>query len=139
MEWQKQYEVGDAELDQEHRALFEVVSILEERAAKATSPPELKALLARLISYLRAHFRVEERRMREAHFPDTQEHADEHTAFLQLLEGLEKESLDVNRSAEVIGAASGWVKDHTLGSDHKLAHYLRATAHSNLKTNPSSA
>ena len=129
MQWSADYEVGDQELDREHRALFDAISILEHSLGNVGSVSELQLLLGRLSNYMRVHFGIEEDSMREALYPDIEHHMAQHRGLLARLDDWRSQPITAERSKEIAAYVSQWGIGHIQESDHKLGRYLLAMTH----------
>ena len=124
MEWCKEYELGIAEFDEEHQALVEAISVLEQSVNQRAALPELSRLIERLGNYLQVHFRVEEQRMRAYTYPGTLEHLAEHQGLLVRLNDWRSQAITRERARDIVALVAGWVPHHIMNSDHKLARFL---------------
>jgi hemerythrin-like metal-binding protein len=128
--WTRAKSVFVAELDAEHRNLYQIGEDLH-KAWSAGAP--LGALLPSVRAFLAAsedHFTHEERMMRAARYPLLNWHARQHDAarhaagpLLARIEAGDREAVE-----ELLNYFSGWLKDHMAVADRMMAATLRAFA-----------
>lgn len=85
LHWRTAFDVGDARVDGEHRALIEVANEL--CALAATEPPlkVLRGAARELIAVVEAHFESEEGLFPAISFPGQRAHVREHISILAAL------------------------------------------------------
>lgn len=81
IQWNPRYAIGDALIDAEHQALFE----LAREFAAATEQKDLQRLTMQIYKYTREHFAHEETLMREINYPSYQAHVDQHNTMISRL------------------------------------------------------
>ncbi len=74
-EWSDEYLVGDKEIDDQHKTLFNLVNQLSDDA----SEEYIIEFIIYLSRYMREHFQAEEAYMRECGYPRLKEHIALHT------------------------------------------------------------
>lgn len=77
-EWRPEYALGSPEMDDTHHEFVECV-----QAMLVCDDAQIEAALARFEDHAIAHFRDEDRWMRESNFPSSGCHVDEHAAVLR--------------------------------------------------------
>lgn len=92
VEWQASYSVGVEDLDQQHRALFEVINKLDDAIAGARRH-EIMGAFSHLLDYARGHFAFEEAFMARTKHADLDAHQLEHAAFVDRVMRLWEEFL----------------------------------------------
>ena len=126
LEWNKSYESGNKQIDEQHRNLFERSNML----IKALIAQQGRALcmqyIEELISEISEHFSTEEQLIKRAGYPGTEEHRKIHLK-------LKKEALEIARRhktgqleiSEVFHfLAIKVVSEHLLDEDQKFFGYL---------------
>jgi len=126
LEWNKSYESGNKQIDEQHRNLFERSNML----IKALIAQQGRALcmqyIEELISEISEHFSTEEQLIKRAGYPGTEEHRKTHLE-------LKKEALEIARRhktgqleiSEVFHfLAIKVVSEHLLDEDQKFFGYL---------------
>jgi hemerythrin len=119
------HHVGHEEIDAQHDHIIELVDALT-RAHSGVAKDTSDVLLEHLARYLRWHFRTEEDAMEEAHFPELEQHREEHRACIARMDefaaGLKETGfLDLSTVASYL---TEWMKLHTFNSDQKAASYF---------------
>jgi hemerythrin len=121
LEWKDSYQTGDAEIDAQHRSLFEDV-------AKVLAAKDRDGLLHCTLALIRntqSHFDHEEKVMRKIGYPDINGHFKQHTDLMAKItvfsEGVAKGTVS---NADVEQFVVGWLLGHIQTSDAKLTTYI---------------
>ncbi|MHB8763203.1 MAG: bacteriohemerythrin [Deferrisomatales bacterium] len=128
VQWSPLFEIGVPALDDQHRQLAERINDLHAAHGTAADPlgRGVFPILNGLVRYAEEHFRDEERLMASARYPGLARQRREHEAFLgrvfALAERLERG--DAELSDDLFAFLRGWLLDHILGEDRKLAGFL---------------
>jgi hemerythrin len=130
--WHNHYSVGSAVLDEQHKTLFalcsrarELASVLDANVLRA----ELHEVIDRLSKYTELHFRTEEAFMQQAGYPKFEEHAAEHTQFLETTSNLAIATMYGSIAPnEICDAIERWINAHILGSDLDFARHAGVLA-----------
>lgn len=119
-------ELGHAALDEEHRVQFALIDAVAEAVAAGRDADEVRAAMARLIDYVRAHFLSEQLLMERHGFPGREEHAREHDHAVELLEELRRRhAAGVTRwTLDSIHLLRDWLAGHVRGADRSFAIFL---------------
>ncbi len=119
--WSDWLEIGDSDLDNDHHLQMRLVSSLLD-AIEEGRP----WLAHRLVDHLRdssaVHFEEEERRMREAGYPDRMDHLRQHDALLARMEELVS-AVDAGEDALAVAAVldlRSALAGHISGSDRNV-------------------
>ena len=122
--WDIAYEVGDAEIDEQHRRLFDLANELLQADTKSA----VTAAAIQLYQYVRVHFKHEEDLMRRTNFPGRGEHLAEHGRVLGEMERF-AERLAAGRTffarAYIEDRVPDWFANHTRTLDYSLATFLK--------------
>lgn len=124
MKWSPQYATGVAEIDEQHRALFDWLGQLESAAADNRAMTAAYSL-TRLGQYARSHFAAEEQLMAECAYPRLDAHRAEHEGFRQRVRELQAQSLNRDISSDAIALLRNWLVDHILASDMDYVPHVR--------------
>ncbi len=129
-EWQKQYSVGDAEIDCEHQRLFGHADDLHRAMLEGHGKQVIEKLLRALADYTATHFRHEEEWMRRVCYPELPQHREQHERFRKRIDDLSDRShrSDNTMTIEVMQFLADWLKHHIAESDQKVAVYRTAHA-----------
>ena len=123
-----QHSVGIPEIDADHRAVFRMAEDLHDAISNGTAHDGLDGLLARLTSYSKFHFPMEESMMRQTGFPACAEHEREHESFSLRISQIRtvKRKADMEAAAALMGLLRIWLEHHICGEDRRVVeHYKR--------------
>ena len=126
LSWHDRYLLGHAELDAQHRKLFEVVNHFDE-VIEMDMPIELGRIVDDLIASATEHFRFEETVMEQNGFPDRPGHRRMHEELmgqLRQMRGKMKAGGHVS-SKSVARFLVDWLTNHILREDMEFKPYLR--------------
>lgn len=125
--WSKEYELNIAEIDNQHKKLFEIAnSILHAIRSVEYDKKHIDAILKELVEYTKYHFATEERYMAEHHYV----HYSQHVEYHERLVGELSEFLIENNSNEQFNVLNllkfikSWLIDHILHEDKKITDLL---------------
>ena len=127
MKWQEAFSVGIPEIDEQHKALVDCITLVEEAIALPRDRrgwSAVHALLGRLSDYVRIHFAVEESLMRIHGYPEFEQHAAEHREFAVRLKDLLEKSLREDVAGATAAFLNEWLRQHILVQDMRYARYL---------------
>lgn len=122
--WDEKYSVGNVEIDEQHKKLFEILRSCSNR--EDDSNAKYLVVVRELLNYCQDHFSREEELMRNANYPDLSNHSAEHEKILKAVEKLvEKlyggEKVDITAINNFVSA---WVKKHIIEKDLLLKDYV---------------
>ena len=137
-EWDAAISTGVASLDQQHRALFECVSLLEEAAAERSMLRTFH-VMEQLSNCVHSHFAEEEFLMRTHDFPGLADHVREHRSFTNRLYQLRKIYLDRDISSDLVAMLRQWLAHHVSRTDMEYVPYLTAERRLDLSALPVAA
>ena len=128
MVWNKSYETGNVEVDNEHKQLFALVQKVID-AAFTNREEKIETTMNFLADYTIKHFAHEERLMDESSYPESDMHKTQHknflTAFVALKERITGETDTLKSSLDINKVIVDWLTEHVLGSDRLLANHYR--------------
>ena len=121
LKWKKEFETGIAQLDEQHKHLFEIGNnayvLLEDKLDKYD---EIVALIDELKNYTVYHFTFEEEYMKNSGHRKYLSHKVEHDDFINKVKGIDLEKIDEDQEEylkNLIGFVFDWITDHILGKD----------------------
>jgi hemerythrin len=126
--WSDEYKVNIRVIDDEHRALFDLVNSIDDGARRGDGGKTIASGLAALLRYARDHFPDEEKFITQSGYPRLTHHAAEHEKFTRTItrhkERFESdpEGFDVDAFLTYL---AGWVSGHVLHADKEIAPYLK--------------
>jgi hemerythrin len=119
LEWEDKYNIGVKEIDIQHRGLFDIISKLFTSRRYETDGKYFFAVFNQLVEYTKVHFATEERYMREAQYPKTIEHQQEHVEFVnemtKLLHDCERKEPEIEQ--KTLDFLKDWYMNHIMGTD----------------------
>jgi hemerythrin len=128
MLWNKSYETGNLEVDNEHKQLFALVQKVID-AAFTNRDEKIETTMNFLADYTIKHFAHEERLMDESSYPEAVTHKTQHKNFLssvgELRERIRGENDTLKSSLDINKVIVDWLTEHVLGSDRLLANHYR--------------
>ena len=122
LEWRDSFSVGVPAVDHEHQELIESINRLNDIAVAGGEVERVVAVLGDIYAQISAHFALEERVMREAHYDGLAEHKAEHEALLDSLLDIMDSIQDENSYDEqVLGRElDAWFSVHFQTQDARL-------------------
>ncbi len=120
----EQFEIGIAEIDAQHRALFVLLATLEENVGKRYAFKAARDALNKLTSYANIHFAIEESLMRIHGYPDLLAHMAEHERFRQQLTEFQRNILDADIVARLHEFIDAWLVRHIDVVDRQYVPHL---------------
>lgn len=122
LEWNDDYLVGEADIDSQHRHLFQMAQDIHDLDNEA----DLRLAVFQLFRYVRVHFQDEEGFMKAADYPATDQHIAQHEAMIEklsrLTDGSQEDFPSVERLRRFI---LDWIVIHVLEHDQGLFKWLR--------------
>lgn len=126
--WHDSYAIGLPEIDQEHRALVEVIAVLSKGYCERDLVDTQIKILER---YIEEHFAREEELMHQTGYPDLESHRDMHHDFTAQVQSMRTRwALDNTPElhAEIAAELGHWMHDHILRVDRAYGPWLRDQA-----------
>ncbi len=127
LQWADKYVTGEAEVDAQHRSLFDYLNQLETRFG-SMSTEDVQEAINFLGEDAQAHFKYEEERMTQLQCPSAAQNKFQHEEFLQVFTGFctraEKEGATEDLLKEIHAAAVEWVDNHICDVDVTLRDYV---------------
>ena len=125
--WTDDLYTGSNLIDGDHRKLVDLVNAFFQSMQNGQGNGRVSKAMSDLIAYTGEHFGREEAEMARIEYVAALAHQAEHTKLLKQLVEL-KEMLDARGGINVPAVAdflSGWLRDHILKTDMKLAATLK--------------
>lgn len=119
----KNYKTGISEIDRQHAEWLEIIQSFNDLA---DSTEELKIVVVKMYKYARMHLKYEEKFMENIHFPDLVKHKREHLYLDSLVSNLFIKTFKGEElsSSTLLDEITGWLVEHVMGSDQKIARYV---------------
>jgi hemerythrin-like metal-binding protein len=120
--WSDRYAVGNAEIDAQHRHLFDIFNRLYEECCQPDSHVDIYETLDELIDYAALHFASEQQYMHDIGYPGLEKQLQEHLYFtnevLRLVQDRDLSTGDLTR--ETIAFLGKWLLHHVSEEDRKI-------------------
>jgi hemerythrin len=124
--WNSRYETGIAQVDDQHRALFEAVNRLAASFGAGKATAQVSESLDFLAEYTLEHFRCEEHFMREMDYPGLAVHVREHERLIEKVQHLQARLAEGKPvTIEVTIFLADWLKHHIHGSDMAYVRFMQ--------------
>ncbi|GLH72634.1 hypothetical protein GETHLI_11360 [Geothrix limicola] len=125
LSWHERFSLDDAEIDGQHRILFELVNGFDD-AIQMGMPEELSRILDDLIAFTVEHFAYEEARLKAAGFPGAAEHEQLHRdLLLQVRDLRSRMKVGGHVSAKsIVRFLADWLTSHIMREDMAFKPYL---------------
>ncbi len=126
LEWHEEYSVGVPDVDHEHREIIELINEVYHQLQDPQSDTDVMGFLGEIFAQIIAHFALEERIMRNAHYPELDAHKEDHEKLLDELRDLMDDYEIRGKLSEIILARtlSDWFSIHFRTFDARLHRQL---------------
>lgn len=126
--WNEENELGEEQLDRQHRVLVNLLNGLEVAMSYGDSRPLLGPLLEQFLEHAQTHFETENRLLEQSECPELEIHKTQHQAFLnkalQLHNRLLKQA-DFLISVETVRLMRDWLYAHIEVQNCPFSAYLK--------------
>jgi len=130
IEWKTQYEVGNLEIDAEHKVFVRIIQRIQQAMKRRMPMSYLERLVVELFKYADFHFCSEENVMFSVGYPELEKHQQEHKKLLielkTLIPAYGAEERDFH---ELVDFLMRWFNTHTVTEDQKVAMYINRAEH----------
>ena len=127
--WSDKYKLGNAQVDSQHRRLFELVSELVTYCMDGTDTGKLKDTLDFLVYYTIRHFDDEEALQLQYNYPEYSRHKQLHEDFKvtvgELVQRFEQNGSSTELSNDVNKIIVRWLINHIQHEDMKIALHIQ--------------
>lgn len=126
IQWKDAFSVGVPSIDHEHQELIESINELNDVARQGATYDDVSAALAEIYTQISAHFALEERIMRNAHYDGYPEHKEDHEDLLdQLRDIMDRIDYDGAYDEAKLGTElDRWFTEHFRTHDARLHRRL---------------
>ncbi len=119
--WSDDYSVGNTEIDNQHKKLFDIINKLFDISIGKNTSDTVDAVMGDLVSYTNYHFKFEEEHMREIKYININRHMAEHDFFEKEIifakrRQVQDKSTTDNKLVEFL---SSWLIQHVTEEDRK--------------------
>lgn len=127
VKWNDTFSVGSVLMDAHHRIFFETIEEFSEFPDKSDYDA-IRKRIEFLIEYAAMHLGAEEKLMRQANYPELDEHKAAHDAFVRELLFIKK-SFDKDPTSvtadKILKIMHDWLVTHITGSDKRYMPYVQ--------------
>lgn len=128
--WSENLASGSAEIDSQHKELFERINDLLTALKKGgIDMAEVSKIVAYLTEYVVFHFRTEEKFMDQYGYSSASGHKAQHAQFIQVFQRLKdrmlREGINPPLQQEMKDLVVDWLLNHIKYSDRALGAYLK--------------
>ncbi|NIV18626.1 MAG: bacteriohemerythrin [Woeseiaceae bacterium] len=122
IKWRKELKVGIEEIDEDHRALIELINGLHDVMQLGADQVQVVDLLGEIYTQIASHFALEEKMMRDTHYVDYAVHKEDHDTLLDEVREIMDEVEDDGSfdAAQLSSDLNRWFSDHFSEFDAKL-------------------
>ena len=131
IEWKPEFSVGDPAVDHEHRKLIDLVNRTAGAIIDRRPTADIEGDFGDLLQAISAHFALEERQMREAHYDRLAEHKADHERLLDVLRDIMDSAGGAPESSadRLVATLEAWFADHFRVHDSRLHRRLGPHSH----------
>jgi hemerythrin len=123
--WTEDLLTGNAQIDEQHKRIFQILENLIEAIACRKGREEVGRVLATLSVFVMAHFRLEEALMAEAGFPGLAGHRSAHEAVRVKVETMvDRFHHGDLEPQELVSFLEWWLEDHVEREDQPFSAFL---------------
>jgi hemerythrin-like metal-binding protein len=124
--WDEKYSVNVAEIDAQHKRLFEMINNLFHALEESKAQEQLEPILKGFIDYAGYHFATEEKYFHEFNYPQTDEHIRAHNMYTAKIQELMKKSAGdkTSVSVELMDFVEDWLIQHVTGMDQLYSKFF---------------
>lgn len=123
IEWKKEYEIGIAKIDNQHKKIIQIVNQAIEYQFSKQNENEIEEIFDDLQNYIREHFKTEEEYMLMHQYPGYDRQRNEHQQFIDRLFQAQREYYKTGHvtSINVFNFVWDWFSQHILLLDKQLS------------------
>ena len=128
LEWRKDYDVGHAMIDYDHRNLCNLINALHRDTRAGLTPESVEQAYKNLVHYVEEHFAREENLFRDTDYPSSEDHIRQHREIEKRVRtGAELFSRypDDFDSDDFLDFLRRWLTGHILKTDQGYLPYIQ--------------
>ncbi|MBR9972322.1 bacteriohemerythrin [Magnetospirillum sulfuroxidans] len=125
--WSGELSVGVSALDDDHRHLVDLINEMSAAIDNRRGAQVVGSVLGRLGQHVADHFAREESLLHASHYPEADDHAQQHAATITRLRELQALAAedDTKAAHAVLDFLKAWFINHVVGNDLKLRDFFR--------------
>jgi len=124
--WSEAISLGNEEVDNQHKKLFELTNELIKHADADAHSEIINETLYELLQYVDTHFSDEEALMESINYPKLEEHKKLHRSFTKQIAMFCRDVVQgkATIAEELLAYLSHWLQHHTSQADQDYKNYL---------------
>ena len=124
--WDDSYSVGVAEIDKQHKRLFDLINDLFDAMKVGKAKDVIEKVIKELANYTVYHFGYEEKYFDQFGYSETAAHKKEHKDFVDTVSKFQSEFASGNAllSMEVMSFLKKWLQGHIKGTDQHYTEFF---------------
>lgn len=126
--WTKDLETGNAQIDAEHKELFQAINNLLEACSSGKGRAEVTNTVDFLSQYTKTHFGHEQVLQQKYKYPDYENHKKYHEGFIRTVDSirtrLKAEGPTIQLVGEINMQVGNWLINHIKREDVKVAKHI---------------
>lgn len=124
--WEKEYEIGIKQFDEEHKIMFVLINQLLKIFSNEEFKTEFHKIYATLMQYSAIHFENEEKMMRSVYYPQFILHKNQHKEYMRKMDNFANMYLSGDSVLfEFQRFVQRWFEGHIMVSDKKYIPYIQ--------------
>ena len=125
--WNDSYSVGNAEMDEQHKKLIEIINKLFKSFKEGNAQEILSEILDEMIDYANFHLNSEEKLLLKHDYPEKDNHEAIHQEFRDKTKELKLtiQKKDENAHYQIIEYLKDWWMNHILIEDMKYSVFFK--------------
>ena len=126
LNWSDSLSVKVSSVDDQHKKLFDLINSFYEGISQGSNKETMLKLIMGLKNYTVTHFTHEERLLRQAGYPDFDNHKRQHEDFIKKVNEFQEKytSGKLILSLEVTGFIKTWITEHIMKTDKMYVAHL---------------
>lgn len=127
IEWSDEYSVGVSKLDEQHKTIVDLINQLIEFPDCSNNSEVLHETLNLMMKYSMEHLNYEEKLMIESGYPDTLDHKNYHTAYIERYADLSIQAMRAGNEVTLmlLKFLRDWWNEHILVEDMKYKPFFK--------------
>ena len=128
-EWHKKHELNIPVIDAQHKQIVACLNELELSIQKGVEAEDIAEILNRTQQYIVRHFGLEEKYMRDSHYPGLEKQLQAHKYFAGRVTRILREYQTGGVTSELANSLkeelSEWIENHVIGLDVAFGAYYQ--------------
>jgi hemerythrin-like metal-binding protein len=128
LEWEDKYSVGVAEIDGQHKKMFDTINQLINVVSVNPTKEALVPIIEALVEYKEFHFATEEKYFKEFNYEGAKAHIGVHREFGEKLRNLREKYKDdaMSLTYGLVDFLEDWLLEHLMTKDQEYVECFRS-------------